>query len=190
MLKLSKFARTFLENNNRNLLLLLEDAQMNQEASPQIGQLNSDDEPDYSKPSPETQEPTPEQQVGEQGQPGQPGAQQEVPEEYQPTEEDILNQELNIADQKYIQFRLYDKIVELQETIEVAEGILFYTAAEKIQIENFKNYITILNELIFSIDINSIYQLIGQIEIDLITFFQNVNERLKALKLQKTNILN
>jgi hypothetical protein len=51
---------------------------------------------------------------------------------------------------------------------------------ESSTLESFSDYVNILNELIFVMDVNVIYQLVGQIEIDLTQFLKEVDARIKA----------
>jgi hypothetical protein len=201
MVKLTKKSRDFLLENNLNFLMLLEsidnkgqEGQSNPEEATQDTSLNSDDEPNYSKTENRAQEqaagPTePTEPNAQEGQEEQGDEAATSPEEL-PTIDEIIQQNIDIADQKYVQFRLFDKINELKELINTSDVILFYTEEEKKELLNFKNYLDILLELLFVFDINSVYQLLGQIEIDLINFFNQLNERLKILKEKEIEIKN
>lgn len=158
MLKLTQEMRDFLNNKNPNLLLILE---------ADIEEL------DQSGPVPE--QPTPEQL--NQAQPEQPTPEQ-IQQLQQMTPEDFLNQNINIADQKFVQFRLYDKITELQTMVDNLKNLTTLTYEELNNLNDFTDYINILNELIFTLDVNAIYQLVGQLEIDLQTFLGDINERI------------
>jgi hypothetical protein len=170
---LSDKSRTFLLENNYNLLLLLEDAAQ-PESSPQIESVNSDDEPDYK--SSDTNEANPDKENNSEETPDQEVQLPQTPEELQ----DYLNQNIDSADQKFIQFRLYDKIVFLMNMLTTLKNSSTLNIDEIEIINNFYDYSIILNELIFVMDINAIYQLIGQIEIDLESFLQTVNNRIQT----------
>lgn len=186
MLKLSEHSKRFLQENNLNLLLLLEDAAQQQDVTASGGQstqggqlqsthekpidrsLNSDDEPSYDQAPPDQAQPD--------QAPVDPGTlDYNNPE--MPTEEDIINQDINIADAKFVQFRLYDKITNLQDLVNNLKNITTLNEDERDNLEHFSDYVIILNELIFTLDVNVIYQLVGQLEIDMTTFLDEINER-------------
>jgi hypothetical protein len=164
---LSKQSRSFLLENNYNLLLLLEEEQHKEP----ITSINSDDEPVYDADKKDEAGTEQEEETAE-TEPVPPQSPEEM--------EDFLNQNLNLADQKFIQFRLYDKIVLLMNMLSTLKSSSNLTMDELEIINNFHDYSIILNELIFVMDVNAVYQLIGQIEIDLESFLQTVEARLKT----------
>jgi hypothetical protein len=60
------------------------------------------------------------------------------------------------------------------------QNISILDNTESSTLESFSDYVNILNELIFVMDVNVIYQLVGQIEIDLAQFLKEVDIRIKA----------
>ncbi len=198
MLKLSDHSRKFLQENNINLLLLLEDSMVDQQnqtpatQAPVDPSMNSDDAPAYNQDAPNSANTNPDGGDGqvptgmEQADPAiGPDV---VPANQMPTIEDILDQDLNIADTKFIQFRLYDKITNLQDLITNLKNITTLNEDERDTLEHFADYVIILNELIFTLDVNVIYQLIGQVEIDMTTFLDEINERaLQKIEARKQN---
>lgn len=183
MLKLSAYSRKFLQENNLNLLLLLEDAAQQQDAPMVDSTMNSDDEPVYVSGSSNNSDSDSDTNAMEAS--GQnpddtgmmAGAAVDPTNQQMPTEEDIINQDINIADSKFVQFRLYDKITNLQDLINNLKNITTLNEDERDNLEHFSDYVAILNELIFTLDVNVIYQLIGQLEIDMTTFLESINER-------------
>jgi len=112
----------------------------------------------------------------------QQGQEQEV----QPDPEQIFQAELEGTEDKFIQFVLYDKLRELDSKLE----ILISTLNNNISIdsdvlltslEQFKQYVGVLNELIFSVSSNTIYNILGQIELELVEilniYYQNMSTK-------------
>ena len=183
ILHLSPKAREFLNSKQPNLLFLLEVEEMGQQ---NLQELNSDDEPSAATPQPDqaganegTGELSPQQQQIQADAEAQQAAAQPM------TVDDVLHQSIELADQKFVQFRLYDKITNLQSMVENLKNISMLNIDEIDQLTDFEDYINILNELIFTLDVNAIYQIIGQIEIDLHTFLETVNDRMLTKNREK-----
>lgn len=186
ILHLSPKAREFLNSKQPNLLFLLEVEEMGQQ---NLQELNSDDEPSAASaatPQPDqaganegTGELSPQQQQIQADAEAQQAAAQPM------TVDDVLHQSIELADQKFVQFRLYDKITNLQSMVENLKNISMLNIDEIDQLTDFEDYINILNELIFTLDVNAIYQIIGQIEIDLHTFLETVNDRMLTKNREK-----
>ena len=183
ILHLSPKAREFLNSKQPNLLFLLEVEEMEQQ---NLQELNSDDEPSAATPQPDqaganegTGELSPQQQQMQADAEAQQAAAQPM------TVDDVLHQSIELADQKFVQFRLYDKITNLQSMVENLKNISMLNIDEIDQLTDFEDYINILNELIFTLDVNAVYQIIGQIEIDLHTFLETVNDRMLTKNREK-----
>lgn len=183
ILHLSPKAREFLNSKQPNLLFLLEVEEMEQQ---NLQELNSDDEPSAATPQPDqaganegTGELSPQQQQMQADAEAQQAAAQPM------TVDDVLHQSIELADQKFVQFRLYDKITNLQSMVENLKNISMLNIDEIDQLTDFEDYINILNELIFTLDVNAMYQIIGQIEIDLHTFLETVNDRMLTKNREK-----
>ena len=183
ILHLSPKAREFLNSKQPNLLFLLEVEEMGQQ---NLQELNSDDEPSAATPQPDQAganggngELSPQQQQMQADAEAQQAAAQPL------TVDDVLHQSIELADQKFVQFRLYDKITNLQSMVENLKNISMLNIDEIDQLTDFEDYINILNELIFTLDVNAMYQIIGQIEIDLHTFLETVNDRMLTKNREK-----
>lgn len=161
-----------LEEMNSNLILFLE-AELQQ----------SDDEPDYSSdeptqqdaqnqanqqyqdPNQQTQGQDPNQAVDENGNP--------IPVEPEPSPQELFMYELEGAEDKFIQMILYNRLIELDNKVEllqlsVQDGIGVKSKYFYDRLNQYKQYIEVLNELIFSISTATIYKLVGQIELELV----------------------
>lgn len=184
MLKLSPQARQFLLENNTDLLLLLEDGASrgsNQQGSGSSNQ--QDDGSDGSDGSSSSQDNGSDGSDGSDGLDGSGDlgtSDGDLSTADPDTSAAIMGQSIDIADQKFIQFRLYDKINELQDMIKNLQNLSVLDNTEVNTLESFTDYVNILNELIFVMDVNVIYQLVGQIEIDLTQFLKEVDARIKA----------
>ena len=151
----------FLEEMNSNIVLLLE-AELQQ----------ADDEPDYTQEAdpntqapqdPNQQDPNAQPQVDENGNPIPP----------QPSEEEIFVYELAGAEDKFIQMVLYNRLMELDNKLEllqmsVQDGVGVKSKYFYDRLNQYKQYVEVLNELIFSISTATIYKLVGQIELELV----------------------
>lgn len=158
-----------LEEMNSNLILFLE-AELQQ----------SDEEPDYSSdeptqqyaqnqanqdPNQQTQGQDPAQAVDENGNP--------IPVEPEPSPQELFMYELEGAEDKFIQMILYNRLIELDNKVEllqlsVQDGIGVKSKYFYDRLNQYKQYIEVLNELIFSISTATIYKLVGQIELELV----------------------
>jgi len=157
--------KQILEESNLPLFLLLE-----------AEELNSDDEPDASKDEEDSQD---DQQADEED----PQDEQQAA-EAQPTEEQLFSYELEGTEDKFLQFTLYDKLIDLSSKITILlDNIKNDASAENMQIisklEHYSQYLDVLNELIFSISTSVVYKLIGQIELELIDMLEVYNAELE-----------
>lgn len=161
-----------LEEMNSNLILFLE-AELQQ----------SDEEPDYS-----SDEPTPQDaqnQANQQNQGQNPNQQSQdpnqavdengnpIPVEPEPSHQELFMYELEGAEDKFIQMILYNRLIELDNKVEllqlsVQDGIGVKSKYFYDRLNQYKQYIEVLNELIFSISTATIYKLVGQIELELV----------------------
>ena len=158
-----------LEEMNSNLILFLE-AELHQ----------SDEEPDYSSdeptqqdaqnqanqdPNQQTQGQDPNQAVDENGNP--------IPVEPEPSPQELFMYELEGAEDKVIQMILYNRLIELDNKVEllqlsVQDGVGVKSKYFYDRLNQYKQYIEVLNELIFSISTATIYKLVGQIQLELV----------------------
>lgn len=170
MIKLSAKAKRFLEENDLYMFLEQEDRSINSDDEPNYNQTKSETSDTEDNPDIEDNQDTEDDQTNENN-------------TYQNmSPEDIMNQQIDNADSKFILMRLYDKIVNLQDMIKNLSTITLFSNEERGILENYKDYAFILNELIFSLDINVIYQLVGQLEIDLHEFLNNTIAKINELK--------
>ena len=157
-----------LEEMNSNIILLLE-AELQQ----------SDEEPDYSSDEPAVADPNNPQDPNAQPDPNvpqdpaQPVDENGNPIPPEPTAEEVFMYELEGAEDKFIQMILYNKLIELDNKIEllqlsVQDGIGVKSKYFYDRLNQYKQYVEVLNELIFSISTATIYKLVGQIELELV----------------------
>ncbi|MFA7127690.1 MAG: hypothetical protein WC136_00810 [Sphaerochaeta sp.] len=155
MRKLTQYQRSVLEECNSNLLLLLE-----------AEEVNSDDEqPDHGEPSEQEN--------------NQPEQEQEEP----MTQEELMAVEFIGTEDKFVQFVLYEKIIDLSSKLEILrESIKDDMLNEKFnilsRIDQYIQYVDVLNELIFTINTEVVYKIIGQIELELIDLLTAYNNEL------------
>ena len=171
---LSDKQRKILEEANLPLLLLLE-----------AEELNSDDEPDASKASDTVQNNQSASQAdttntNDAAQDDQDDQDDQDP----PDEEKIFTYELEGTEDKFLQFTLYDKLSNLSGKIEILlDNIKNDTNAENLDLlanlEHYSQYLSVLNELIFSISTSVVYKLVGQIELELIDLLEVYNANLE-----------
>lgn len=153
MRKLTQYQRSILEECNSNLLLLLE-----------AEEVNSDDEqPDISEPD-----------VSDSNE----SAQKEPL-----TQEELMAAEFIGTEDKFVQFVLYEKIIDLSSKLEILrESIKDDALNEKFNIisiiDQYIQYVNVLNELIFTINTEVVYKIIGQIELELIDLLTAYNNEL------------
>ena len=100
-----------------------------------------------------------------------PNTDQPIPPE--PTAEEMFSYELEGAEDKVIQVILYNRLMELATKLEllqinVQDGVGVKSKYYYDKITQYKQYVDVLNELIFSISTSTIYKLVGQIELELI----------------------
>lgn len=151
--------KEILESTNLPLLLLLESEE-----------INSDDEalPDEEPPS--------EEEVSEQ---------QEEEMEQPPTEEEAFGFEIGAAEDKFLQFTLYDKLVALSGKIEILlDSIKNSKSDNEIidKLEHYQQYLNVLNELIFSMSTTTVYKILGQIDLELVDLLTEYNNKLEKEK--------
>jgi hypothetical protein len=155
MRKLTQYQRSVLEECNSNLLLLLE-----------AEEVNSDDEqPDHGEPSEQEN--------------NQPEQEQEEP----MTQEELMAVEFIGTEDKFVQFVLYEKIIDLSSKLEILrESIKDDMLNKKFnilsRIDQYIQYVDVLNELIFTINTEVVYKIIGQIELELIDLLTAYNNEL------------
>ena len=118
-----------------------------------------------------------EQQEGEEGQ------------EQQLQPEQVLQMELAQTDNKFATLVTYNKIVEVLKTVEsIKENIYSSDTEDELdlynQLEHYQTYLEILNELIFVMDINTVYYNLTNIIVELNALFD------KYLIATKIKVLN
>lgn len=121
-----------------------------------------------------------ESQEGEEGQEGQ---------EPQLQPEQVLQMELAQTDNKFATLVTYNKIVEVLKTVEsIKENIYSSDTEDELdlynQLEHYQTYLEILNELIFVMDINTVYYNLTNIIVELNALFD------KYLIATKIKVLN
>lgn len=124
-----------------------------------------------------------EPQEGEEDQEGQEGQEQQL----QP--EQVLQMELAQTDNKFATLVTYNKIVEVLKTVEsIKENIYSSDTEDELdlynQLEHYQTYLEILNELIFVMDINTVYYNLTNIIVELNALFD------KYLIATKIKVLN
>ena len=121
-----------------------------------------------------------EPQEGQEGQEGQ---------EPQLQPEQVLQMELAQTDNKFATLVTYNKIVEVLKTVEsIKENIYSSDTEDELdlynQLEHYQTYLEILNELIFVMDINTVYYNLTNIIVELNALFD------KYLIATKIKVLN
>ena len=124
-----------------------------------------------------------EPQEGQGDQEGQEGQEQQL----QP--EQVLQMELAQTDNKFATLVTYNKIVEVLKTVEsIKENIYSSDTEDELdlynQLEHYQTYLEILNELIFVMDINTVYYNLTNIIVELNALFD------KYLIATKIKVLN
>lgn len=154
-----------LEEMNSNVILLLESELQQADDEPHPDDISSD-ESQEDIPSNDSQggDQTPPQNID-------PNTGQPIPPE--PAPEEMFSYELEGAEDKVIQVILYNRLMELATKLEllqinVQDGVGVKSKYYYDKITQYKQYIDVLNELIFSISTSTIYKLVGQIELELI----------------------
>lgn len=153
-----------LETMNSNIVLLLESELQQADDEP-----HPDDQSDQQDPNAQAeqeQDPNAPQIDPQTGQP--------IPvEPPEPSAEEMFTYELAGAEDKFIQIILYNKLMELATKLEllqinVQDGVGVKSKYFYDKLTQYKQYVDVLNELIFSISTATIYKLVGQIELELI----------------------
>ena len=124
-----------------------------------------------------------EPQEGQEDQEGQEGQEPQL----QP--EQVLQMELAQTDNKFATLVTYNKIVEVLKTVEsIKENIYSSDTEDELdlynQLEHYQTYLEILNELIFVMDINTVYYNLTNIIVELNALFD------KYLIATKIKVLN
>ena len=124
-----------------------------------------------------------ESQEGQEEQEGQEGQEPQL----QP--EQVLQMELAQTDNKFATLVTYNKIVEVLKTVEsIKENIYSSDTEDELdlynQLEHYQTYLEILNELIFVMDINTVYYNLTNIIVELNALFD------KYLIATKIKVLN
>lgn len=129
-----------------------------------------------------------EPQEGQEDQEGQEGQEQQL----QP--EQVLQMELAQTDNKFATLVTYNKIVEVLKTVEsIKENIYSSDTEDELdlynQLEHYQTYLEILNELIFVMDINTVYYNLTNIIVELNALFDKylIATKIKVLNSDSNN---
>lgn len=111
------------------------------------------------------------------------------------TPDQNLQLELAQTDNKFVTLVLYDKIVQLIGSIDVIKDNISSNQTEDEMdfidsLEKYKTYLEILNELIFVMDINTIYYNVATIHIEVNDLMDKYLERTKIKKIQSKDSTN
>ena len=125
----------------------------------------------------------------EEPQDGQEGEEGREEQEQQLQPEQVLQMELAQTDNKFATLVTYNKIVEVLKTVEsIKENIYSSDTEDELdlynQLEHYQTYLEILNELIFVMDINTVYYNLTNIIVELNALFD------KYLIATKIKVLN
>lgn len=125
----------------------------------------------------------------EEPQEGQEGNEPQEGQEQQLQPEQVLQMELAQTDNKFATLVTYNKIVEVLKTVEsIKENIYSSDTEDELdlynQLEHYQTYLEILNELIFVMDINTVYYNLTNIIVELNALFD------KYLIATKIKVLN
>ena len=127
----------------------------------------------------------------EQGQEGQEN--QDPNQEQQLEPEQILQLELAQTDNKFATLITYNKIVETLRTVEAVKENIYSSETEDAldlynQLEQYETYLQILNELIFVMDINTVYYNLTNIIVELNALFDKylIATKIKVLNSDST----
>ena len=129
------------------------------------------------------------QHADEEPQDGQEGEEGQEEQEQQLQPEQVLQMELAQTDNKFATLVTYNKIVEVLKTVEsIKENIYSSDTEDELdlynQLEHYQTYLEILNELIFVMDINTVYYNLTNIIVELNALFD------KYLIATKIKVLN
>ncbi len=95
----------------------------------------------------------------------------------EPTEEEVFSYEVKGAEDKFIQFTLYEKLLDLSNKLEILQANV-QLKDEKFdlvfteKLNQYKQYVDVLNELIFTISTSTTYNIVGQLELELIALLE------------------
>ena len=122
-----------------------------------------------------------------QGQEGQDGQEQQL------EPEQVLQLELAQTDNKFATLITYNKIVETLRTVEAVKENIYSSETEDEldlynQLEQYETYLQILNELIFVMDINTVYYNLTNIIVELNALFDKylIATKIKVLNSDST----
>jgi hypothetical protein len=129
------------------------------------------------------------QHADKEPQEGQEGQEDQEGQEPQLQPEQVLQMELAQTDNKFATLVTYNKIVEVLKTVEsIKENIYSSDTEDELdlynQLEHYQTYLEILNELIFVMDINTVYYNLTNIIVELNALFD------KYLIATKIKVLN
>ncbi len=169
---LTKEQKQLLEETNLPLYLLLE-----------AEEVNSDDAPDQSKSSDEQDSQHDDANLEQQADDASDTSDA-------PSEQEIFQAEMEGSEDKFIQFVLYDKLTDLSSKIDILlDNIKNDTLTDNLEIvsklEHYKQYLSVLNELIFTVSTVVVYRILGQIELEIIDLLEVYNAKLEESKMQK-----
>ena len=155
-----------LEEMNSNIILLLESELQQADDEPHPDDELGDDTLSEVPANGSQQEENPQEQTPPQNIDPETG-------EPIPSPEEAFTYELEGAEDKFIQIILYGKLMDLATKLEllqinVQDGVGVKSKYYYDKLTQYKQYVDVLNELIFSISTSTIYKLVGQIELELI----------------------
>lgn len=89
------------------------------------------------------------------------------------SQEELIAQQIDQVNDTYIRFTIYDKIVDLLGKIDnYLEDFGKLDTENYKEIERLREFLKVLMNLTFTLDINVVYQMYGTLEIRLITIFE------------------
>ena len=204
-MKLTQKQSSVLQNTNMALYLMLEAEDVNSDDSvpldfdaknndPKNQQQFDTDEQDQDQdayadgfaPPPPSQNQQAPQKGQPQGQAPQNG-QHQAPQDPR----DVFADQIQGVEEKFVQFVLYDKLGELSSKINILQENIKNDAKDNflelgLKLEHYTQYLNVLNELIFSMDTSVIYQLLGQIELELIELLQAYSDKITSADSDKS----
>jgi hypothetical protein len=134
------------------------------------------------------------QHTDEEPQEGQEPQEGEEGQEPQLQPEQVLQMELAQTDNKFATLVTYNKIVEVLKTVEsIKENIYSSDTEDELdlynQLEHYQTYLEILNELIFVMDINTVYYNLTNIIVELNALFDKylIATKIKVLNSDSNN---
>ena len=135
-----------------------------------------------------------EDQEGQEGQEGQKGQANQGSPEQQLSPDQLLQIELAQTDNKFLTIVLYDKIIELMGTIDTIKDSVSSSKTEENldlfeELMMYYDYLNILSELIFVMDLNTVYYNFTNISLEVNDLLDKylVSTKLKALNDPKIN---